>query len=55
MQRNREKQQNGKNRDLFMKMRNTKGIFHAMMGSIEERNVRTKQKQKILRRGGKNT
>ena len=54
MQRNREKQQNGKNRDLFMKMRNTKGIFHAMMGSIEERNVRTKQKQKILRRGDKN-
>ena len=37
-----------------MKMRNTKGIFHAMMGSIEERNVRTKQKQKILRRGDKN-
>ena len=28
----------GKTRDLFKKIRNTKGIFHAMMGSIKERN-----------------
>ena len=37
-----------KTRDLFKKIRDTKGTFHEKMGSI-------KQKQKILRRGGKNT
>ena len=38
MQRNRGKQQNGKTRDLFKKIRNTKGMFHAKMGSINDRN-----------------
>ena len=28
----------GKNRDLFKKIRNTKGIFHANMGSIKDKN-----------------
>ena len=28
----------GKTRDLFKKMRDTKGIFHAKMGSIKENN-----------------
>ena len=28
----------GKNRDLFTKIRDTKGIFHAKMGSIKDRN-----------------
>ena len=28
----------GKNRDLFKKIRNTKGMFHAKMGSIKDRN-----------------
>ena len=28
----------GKTRDLFKKIRNTKGTFHAMMGSIRDRN-----------------
>ena len=28
----------GKNRDLFKKIRDTKGIFHAKMGSINDRN-----------------
>ena len=28
----------GKTRDLFKKMRVTKGIFHAKMGSIKDRN-----------------
>ena len=28
----------GKTRDLFKKMRNTKGTFHAKMGSIKDRN-----------------
>ena len=29
----------GKTRDLFKKIRDTKGIFHAKMGSIKDRNV----------------
>ena len=28
----------GKTRDLFKKMRDTKGIFHVKMGSIKDRN-----------------
>ena len=28
----------GKSRDLFKKIRDTKGIFHTKMGSIKERN-----------------
>ena len=42
----------GKTRDLFKKIQDTKGTFHTKMGSIKDRNGR---KQKILRRGGKNT
>ena len=38
MQRNRGKEQNGKTRDLFNKIRDTKGTFHAKMGSIKDRN-----------------
>ena len=30
----------GKARDLFEKIRDTKGTFHAKMGSIKDRNVR---------------
>ena len=45
----------GKTRDLFKKIRDTKGTFHAMMGSMKDRNGVRNQKQNILRRGGKNT
>ena len=38
MQRNRGKQQNGKDRDLFKKIRDTKGTFHENMGTIKDRN-----------------
>ena len=38
MQRNRGKQKNGKPRDLLKKIRDTKVIFHAKMGSIKDRN-----------------
>ena len=31
----------GKTRDLFKKIRGTKGNFHAKMGSIKDRNVWT--------------
>ena len=33
-----ENNRKGKNRDLFKKIRDTKGIFHAKMGSIKDRN-----------------
>ena len=46
----------GKTSDLFNKIRDTKGTFHAKMGSIKDRNeMEYQQKQKMLRRGGKNT
>ena len=45
----------GKTRDLFKKIRDIKGTFHARMGSIKERNGGDLKEQKILRRGGKNT
>ena len=38
MKRNRGKQQNGKTRDIFKKIRDIKGTFHAKMGSIKDRN-----------------
>ena len=38
MQRNTGKQQNGKTRDLFKKIRDTKGTFHAKMGTIKDWN-----------------
>ena len=45
----------GKTRDLFKKIRDMKGTFQAKMGPIKDRNGMDQQKQKILRRGGKNT
>ena len=45
----------GKTRDLFKKIRDTKGSFHAKMGTIKDRTSMDQQKQRILRRGGKNT
>ena len=33
-----EKNRTGKTRDLFKKIRDTKGTFHAKMGSIKDRN-----------------
>ena len=45
----------GKTRDLFKKIRDTKGTFHAKMGSIKDGNCMDLTEQKILRTGGKNT
>ena len=53
-----EREQNhrmGKTRDLFKKTRDTKGTFHAKMGRIRTETVWTYQKQKIIKRDGKNT
>ena len=38
MQSNRGKQQNWKTRDLFKKIRDTKGTFHAKRGLVKDRN-----------------
>ena len=45
----------GKTRDLFKKIRDTKGTFHAKMGTIKGRNGLDLQKQKRLRKESKNT
>ena len=50
-----EKNRMGKTRALFKKIRDTKGTFHAKMGSIKDRNCMDLTKQKMLRRGSKNT
>ena len=44
-----------KTRDLFKKIRDTKGTFHAKMGSIKDRNGMDVTETEILRRGAKNT
>ena len=49
----------GKTRYFFKKIRDTKGTFHAKMGTIKDRNgkdlTEDNKKQPIIRRGGKNT
>ena len=45
----------GKTRDLFKKIRDTKGTFYAKIGSIKDRNGRDLTKEEDIRRGGKNT
>ena len=45
----------GKTRDLFKKIRDTKGIFHAKIGTIKDTNSMNLTKDKDIRRGGKNT
>ena len=45
----------GKTRDHFKKIRDTKGTFHAKMGTIKDRNGMDLTEEEDLRRGGKNT
>ena len=46
----------GKSRDLFKKIRDTKGTFHANMGTIKNRNgMDLTEAEDIKIRGGKNT
>ena len=45
----------GKTRDLFKKIRDTKGTFHAKMSAIKERNGMDLTEAEDIRRGGKNT
>ena len=45
----------GKTRDLFKKIRDTKGTFHAKMSSIKDRNGMELTEAEDINRGGKNT
>ena len=45
----------GKTRDLFKKIRDIKGTFHAKMSTIKDRNSMDLTEAEVLRRGGKNT
>ena len=44
-----------KTRDLFKKMRDTKGILHGKVGTIKDRNGMDLTEAEDIRRGGKNT
>ena len=44
-----------KTRDLFKKIGDIKGTLHERMGTTKDGNGKDLQKQKRLRRGGKNT
>ena len=45
----------GKTRDLIKKIRDTKGTFHANMGTIKDRNGMDLTEAGDIRRSGKNT
>ena len=45
----------GQTRDLFKKIRDTKGIFHAKMGTIKDRNDMDLAEAEDIKRGGMNT
>ena len=40
----------GKTRDLFKKIRDTKGIFHAKMGSIKDKNSKNISKEEEIKK-----
>ena len=50
-----ENNRTGKTRDVFKKIRDTKGTFHAKMGTVKDRHGMDLTEQTVLRRGGKNT
>ena len=45
----------GKTRDLFKKIRDTKGTFHAKMGTIKDRNGMDLTEAEDIKKSGKNT
>ena len=45
----------GKTRDVFKKIRDTKGTFHAKMGLIQDINGMDLTEAEDIKRGGKNT
>ena len=55
MQKIEENNRMGKTRDLFKKIRDTKGTFHAKMGSMKDRNSMDLMEAEDVKRGDKNT
>ena len=45
----------GKTRDLFKRIRDTKGTFHAKMGTIKDRNAMDLTEADDIKNRGKNT
>ena len=45
----------GKTRDLFKKIRDSKGTFYAKMGLIKDKNGMDLTEAENIKRGGKNT
>ena len=45
----------GETRDLYNKIRDTKGTFHAKMGSIKDRNAMDLTEAEDIKRRGENT
>ena len=45
----------GKTRDLFKKIRDAKGTFHAKMGYIKHRNCTDQKEAEDIKKSGKNT
>ena len=45
----------GKTKDLFKKIRDTKGIFHAKMDTIKDRNGIDLTEEEDIKKSGKNT
>ena len=44
----------GKTRDLFKKIRHTKGTFHAKMGTVKDRNDMDLTEAEDIKKNGKN-
>ena len=40
----------GKTRDLFKKIRDTKGTFHAKMGTIKDRNSKDLTEEEVIKK-----
>ena len=55
MHRNKGNNRMDKTRDLFKKIRDTSGTFHAQMGTIKDRNGRDLTEAEEIKRSGKNT
>ena len=45
----------GKNSNLFKKIRDTKGTFHAKMSTVKDRNCMDLTEPEDIKRGGKDT
>ena len=45
----------GRTRDLFKKISDTNGTFHAKMGSIKDRNGMNLTEAEDIKKGGENT